>query len=493
MEEDNNILQFGAADIERYHKGLMNPKEMHAMEKAAMDDPFLADALEGYQVPGVNIPLDLNELKNRLNERTGQVRLMAPVKKSPYYFLRIAAMIVVVAGAGLLAYTFLNKNGNENAVAKSEATTVVSADKNYRTDSVNLNRQVAVDRLADTFSGVKKIDGQKTDVVIASDSTSSAFINIDTGKIDLSVANTTRNAAVAPSENVGLVAPSKAPSNLDLKVQADDRKKQPPQAVLVEKKNDRAVASEELKLVKKETADKEVGDIEFRSQKQDNAFDKSRLAKAKNSPNYKLEEFAYKKDTTNYSRLNIFKGRVTDGFNNGIPFANVTISDVNVGTYADAKGYFNLVAPDTTLNVSLRAVGFNNSQIQLRNNLPTNEIVLQEDRSLNAIVMNTAKPNASRNRSSGMVLTEPEPSDGWENYDSYLANNLVVPEETVRQQKKGEVEVAFEVNSKGEPVNIKVTKSLCKECDEEAIRLIKEGPRWTRKSKKEKARVTVQF
>ena len=62
MEEGNNIIQFGAADIERYHKGLMNAKEMHAIEKAAMGDPFLADALDCYQLPGVDIPSDLNEL-----------------------------------------------------------------------------------------------------------------------------------------------------------------------------------------------------------------------------------------------------------------------------------------------------------------------------------------------------------------------------------------------------------------------------------------------
>ena len=490
MEEGNNIIQFGAADIERYHKGLMNAKEMHTLEKAAMDDPFLADALEGYQLPGVNIPADLNELKNRLNERTGQVKLMAPVKKSPYYFLKVAAMIVVVAGAGLVAYTFLNKNGNENAVAKSEATTVSADKKNLSDTTTILNRLVAADSLTNTFAAIGKINDLKTDAVIARDSTSTLYLNADTGKIDLSVANTTRNAGATVSENVTLEAQSKAAEKLTVKAETDNTRKQLSEVVVAEKR-DRVAASEELKF-KKETKDKEAGDVK-RSDRQDNALDKSRLAKSIPAPAGKFEDFSYKKDTTNYSRLNIFNGRVTDASNNGIPFANVTIRDVNVGTYADARGNFKLVAPDTTLNVSLRAVGFANSEIQLRNNLQTNQVVLQEARSLNPIVMNNNKPNANRSRSSKMVLTEPEPNDGWANYDSYLANNLVVPEESVRQQKKGEVEVAFEVNSKGEPVNIKVTKSLCKECDEEAIRLIKDGPRWKRKNKKEKARVTIAF
>jgi TonB family protein len=299
--------------------------------------------------------------------------------------------------------------------------------------------------------------------------------------VDILLDNTTRNPAATISEKITVEAPSKASEKLELKVKSDDSKKQLSEVVVAGKK-EKDVASEEFALKK--------------SSKLDNANEKLSNRSLPNSAPSAVGVFRdneYKKDTTNYSRLNIFKGRVTDAFNNGIPFANVTISDVNVGTYADAKGYFNLVAPDTTLDVSLRAVGFNNSQMRLRNSLPTNEVVLQEDRSLNAIVMNNNKPNASRSRSSTMVLTEPEPSDGWENYDSYLANNLVVPEESERQQKKGEVEVAFEVNSKGEPVNIKVTKSLCKECDEEAIRLVKDGPRWKKKNKKEKAKVTVSF
>ena len=34
-------------DIERYRKGELTPSEMHALEKKALSDPFLADALEG--------------------------------------------------------------------------------------------------------------------------------------------------------------------------------------------------------------------------------------------------------------------------------------------------------------------------------------------------------------------------------------------------------------------------------------------------------------
>ena len=52
MANDNNIKKFTASDIEKYHKGQLSAKERHDLEKAALDDPFLADALEGYSTAG---------------------------------------------------------------------------------------------------------------------------------------------------------------------------------------------------------------------------------------------------------------------------------------------------------------------------------------------------------------------------------------------------------------------------------------------------------
>ncbi|HRG82861.1 MAG TPA: energy transducer TonB, partial [Chitinophagaceae bacterium] len=106
-------------------------------------------------------------------------------------------------------------------------------------------------------------------------------------------------------------------------------------------------------------------------------------------------------------------------------------------------------------------------------------------------------PNAAaRSKDNNRTLIEPEPVDGWVNYDSYLANNLNLPEE-FRQQKNTEsksVELSFEVDKNGEPVNIRVEKSLCNSCDKEAIRLVKEGPKWKRNAaKKGRTKVTINF
>jgi len=197
------------------------------------------------------------------------------------------------------------------------------------------------------------------------------------------------------------------------------------------------------------------------------------------------------------SSVNTFRGRVTDNNNNGLPFANVTNTQDNVGTYADAKGFFNLTSTDSILNVQVRSNGFNSNNFQLRNNISANQVVLQEDKSLAVQTLPAAKINYERHSRDGNMKLEgePEPEDGWEYYDSYLTNNLVIPEEALRQKQTGtgSVDISFEVNKYGEPIKFKIEKSLCEKCDQEAIRLIKEGPKWKRKAKKGRTIVTISF
>ena len=66
MKEKNKI--YTAADFARYHAGTMPADEMHELEKAALEDPFLADALEGYAYAPA-FENDIIELKEKLDER----------------------------------------------------------------------------------------------------------------------------------------------------------------------------------------------------------------------------------------------------------------------------------------------------------------------------------------------------------------------------------------------------------------------------------------
>jgi len=100
----------------------------------------------------------------------------------------------------------------------------------------------------------------------------------------------------------------------------------------------------------------------------------------------------------------------------------------------------------------------------------------------------------NKSRAPNMQMEQPEPVDGWTNYNRYMANNISVPDDLKTSHDNGQVQVSFDVNENGEPVNVKVDKSLCKKCDEEAVRLVKEGPKWRQKSKKAKrVAITIPF
>jgi hypothetical protein len=57
-------------DIDKYLKGQLTPAQMHALEKKALSDPFLADALEGIgSLDPAELQSDLQQLQANLNKR----------------------------------------------------------------------------------------------------------------------------------------------------------------------------------------------------------------------------------------------------------------------------------------------------------------------------------------------------------------------------------------------------------------------------------------
>jgi hypothetical protein len=194
--------------------------------------------------------------------------------------------------------------------------------------------------------------------------------------------------------------------------------------------------------------------------------------------------------------VNVIRGRVTDEFNRGLPFANITNTRDNVGTYTDAAGNFTLNARDSVVEVQVRSLGYDESVQQLRSSATENQVVLEQNSEESVQLLNSrSNSNALRRQiqETDASPQEPKPADGWANYDLYLNNNVKIPADpALKKASPREVELSFEVNKAGQPVNIRVERSLCKPCDREAIRLLKEGPRWERNTR-QRANITVAF
>ena len=458
MESKNNDIIYSLPDIEKYHKGLMTEREMHALEKAALDDPFLADALEGYQRQATATK-DVEELKQRLAERIEkEEQKVVPLagQKRNFSWWKVAAMVVLVAGAALIVYQ-IGFNGKTNEIAQERLTKEL---KPVIADSGRQRQAAAAETGTDSpAKQLKGATGDSDKKVIVKQNPSAPTRQTPENKEE--------KKAQTANEPVTTIAKATTNATPGVTVQKN-------QAV-----KSRSIAN----------ADKQHELNEKEQQAEINK--KTAQAKVANDT-----EGYLRSESNVIQKTNVFRGRVTDEQNNALAFSNVINTRDSVGTYADANGYFNLTSPDTVLNVKVSSIGFEPSIVHLRNDVAPNRIKLEEDRtSLSEVVINYKKTNSNRVKNN-MVLQQAEPADGWTNYDLYLANNLKAPEELKEKNKTSEidvVELAFEVSANGEPTNITVKKSLCEACDREAIRLLKEGPKWKRRAKKGKTTVTIPF
>lgn len=192
-----------------------------------------------------------------------------------------------------------------------------------------------------------------------------------------------------------------------------------------------------------------------------------------------------------------FDVTVTAADNTPLPFANVLVLNENVGTYADAKGRFKLVAADSILNIRIRAAGYVSQTYPIKS-FTENRIVLNEQQvaAKDIVQLNNKKMPGTMPKMKVQLdtLLNVEPADGWSNYDAYLSNNVIPSSSILEKNIHGEVEVTFDVQSNGTVSNVNIAKSLCAACDEEALRVIKEGPQWkVKKGKKDKGKIKVKF
>ncbi|MEQ6167960.1 energy transducer TonB [Ekhidna sp. MALMAid0563] len=72
----------------------------------------------------------------------------------------------------------------------------------------------------------------------------------------------------------------------------------------------------------------------------------------------------------------------------------------------------------------------------------------------------------------------PKPMIGDSLYQQYLKQELIYPDAAQENEIEGEVILKLTISASGEIIDIKIEKSLGYGCDEEAIRLIEEGPGW---------------
>lgn len=119
MQQQNNHIK-SVADpelIRRYLAGELDNKAMHALERQALDDPFLAEALEGFEQHAPDQRVHLADLSKRLDQR------VQPAKRKviPMYIRwAAAAAVCFVVGSSII---WLWPARNQDEIAKVDVKT----------------------------------------------------------------------------------------------------------------------------------------------------------------------------------------------------------------------------------------------------------------------------------------------------------------------------------------------------------------------------------
>jgi CarboxypepD_reg-like domain len=448
MKEEKGNIKYTAEDIRKYLNGQFSDKEMQALEKAALEDPFLADAIEGIEEsrnhPG-SFESGVDELKNRLTQRIREKN-----RKSKVIFLfskwKIAASVLFIIGTTVFTTTYLTNKNRQSKIANSLA------------------------RDAETKKTISRPS-------MSADSTDS----ITTGKLP-----------EKPVPDIAAISPDKKSPVL--------RKSFPKKRVninqvttLVSDRKTTELPTISLPRILSDTNALAIATAPVTQ-------DKDLLSEA---PKYENEqENATASGIARYrsSSKNYIKGVVTDDNGKPIPFADVSIKGTDSRTTTDINGFFKLYMsyPNLVSPVMFNSVGYNTVSANIKpDSSLTNLILLQPaTTALNEVTVIGYEAAKKKDIRSSLSKSEDNQNafqvSGWDAFKNYIYANK--KNLTIDSLLKGDEIISFVINKKSELSSFKIEKSVSPEHDAETIRLIKAAPALkVVNSKKQRLRITISF
>lgn len=413
-----------------YIRGLRKGKEAHRLEKESMQDPFLADAMDGYnQVEGNH--------EQRIEKLRMQVSAHSAKKKSTYAITwSIAACLII--GFGISSYfLFLKKSMTDEVFIAEESVSIKLAEPAAPpTPAIPATPTVPATPQKEIALATTKV---KTDSTPISEITARQADKKDM----IAKIQTTSQPQGAPVAAVPMMEEvSEETAALQEVVATIDT---------FESESDK-----KMKLAKVATILPQ------------NNMIKGRVTDGKGEPLIGA--------SVTYKGTNI--GTITNM--NG-EFSLVKKDDKKRLT-AEYIGYDPVEIQVDTSRTMLIAMNENKQAL--------NEVVVVGYGAKKNKKSTTLGSDAKVKEQTEKEITL-QPVIGKRSYQKYLKEHLVRPTDEKCAQVKGKVVLTFLINKEGRPFYIKVKESLCESADKEAIRLIQEGPDWIYGNKL--VEVTVKF
>lgn len=118
-------------------------------------------------------------------------------------------------------------------------------------------------------------------------------------------------------------------------------------------------------------------------------------------------------------------------------------------------------------------------EIEIEEKIEVNfDVDVKEETVIKEIVISDAPVVEKADEIFDVVENSPNPPGGMEAWNQYLGKNLKYPTQARRMGIEGTVYVVFVVNTDGTLQDVDVLRGIGGGCDEEAIRVVKNAPKW---------------
>jgi len=424
-------------DIRRYLSGEMSSQEQHALEKKALRDPFLYEALEGAGIISRDdFSEDLKDLTSKINKRTQEVQ---------HEDLRVAASAMKPIPEGDLPYPSESKLKN-----KTHSQWIWP---------MRIAASVALMALV-YFAITPLLEGDKQ---LAQQTSKPQEENIST--------DTLPQQAEAPivlsDSKVSDQSISKSKKARKAMQPAEETAIQPPVAA-------EQLIDEEIKSGKEKITETQIAEIISESPVVASETDRMEAKKEAAEP-------ARAKGMAHgiASNQKVIQGHVSSAEDGTpLPGVNIVVKGTTTGTVTDIQGHYKLFSntPDPTLVYSF--IGLQTQEVKATDQHDVNVNLHYDVSQLSEVVVTGYSPVKDEANYEPVVKLA-EPVGGRRAYDKYLKNSLQYPQQALDNQIKGRVTVQFTVRKDGSLDEFNVLKGLGYGCDEEVIRLVKDGPKWS--------------
>lgn len=438
-KKNEHIDQLTPEIIKAYRSGELTAEQMHQVEVLMLENPLYAEGMEGIESIGLaDLSSDLDELTARLDQATDS-------KVTPFWtsYRRLAAIaLLLITSLGL--FYLLNDQPplptQELSEAKKPATET-SKDSNAQdnkieppvesksTPEADIVQETEPEPVKDQIQTTKQVT---RDLITENESETLKVFSTETPE-EVEIQAAVPRLITLPMKTFDKSLDSMLEVNAPIRAQRSSRQ----------------------------------GVLSFSQDGSKMKFD-----------NLALRRSFFPQNNTESSSLLTINGRVTES-EDGLPLPQVSVfvkeSLQGIGTSLEGLYDLDSIRPGST--IVFRYLGYITQEVKVDTSAVLNIQLVPDATSLGEVVVTGIGLNDEEEEDvSTFAIAKPE--GGYPSFNRYLRRNLKYPETAKEQKIRGRVTLEFDVGPTGGLSNFKIIKGLGFGCDEEAIRLVKEGPKW---------------